>query len=227
MSKHIDNGLIYEIENNEACLLGFVSGSQSAINNIPHMVIPELVRGVPVTKIKEFAFEKVDELETVTLPSTMKEIEKCAFLGCQHLKTITMSCQKAKKDTLKIGSSVFAYCFSLEEVDIFCELEIEARAFYGCDKLKNIYGIICKIEESVFRDCNRLYMLNLQHNANIKFDAFYNCTVENLRCLGDVVFSENDINSLIDSKTIVHCYQNSKTAELAYIGVPIKCISNS
>lgn len=227
MGYHVENGLHYEIIGNEASLVGFASGSSLAKNNIPDLVIPDIVRGVPVTTITANAFDRVDELETITIPSTLKKIDECAFLGCQRLIKITMSCPKAKKDTLKICSSAFAYCFSLEEVDIFCELEIEARAFLGCDKLKNIHGVIDCLEENAFRDCNRIYMLNLQHNAKIKFDAFSYCTIENIRCLGDVVFSANDIQSLIDNRTIIHCYQNSKTTELAYIGLPIKCISNT
>ena len=201
MSYHIDNGLEYEIDDNNtnATLLGFANNSL-AINNIPNMEIPDFVRGVPVTSIAANAFEKVDELESVTIPSTLNEIGTCAFLGCQHLEKITMSCPKAKKDALKICSSAFAYCFSLNEADIFCELEIESRAFYGCDKLRNIFGLIKKVEASAFRDCNRIYMLNFSFDATVNFDAFYNSKIENIRCLGDVVFSPNDIKTLIDEK---------------------------
>ena len=227
MSKHIDNGLEYEIVGNEAILLGFASSSSKTINQIPDMQIPDFVRGVPVTKITKRAFEKVEELETITIPSTIKEIETCAFLGCQHLQKITMSCPRAKKDALKIGASAFAYCFSLDEVDIFCRLEIESRAFLGCDKLTKVSGLIFKVAEGAFRDCNRIYMLNLEHDAEIKFDAFYESTIENIRCMGDITLSTNDIWVLVKNGTMVLCYDDSKTADLAYCGVAISCQSRS
>ena len=227
MSKHIDHGLEYEILNNEASLIGFASGSKLAIDNVPHMVIPEIVRGVPVTRIKEFAFEKVDELETVTIPSTLKEIDKCAFLGCQHLTQITMSCPRSKQDVLKIGPSAFAYCFSLNEFDVFCTLEIAERAFLACDNLTKLSGAITYVDISAFRDCNRIYILNLQHNASVKCDAFYGSTIENIRCLGDVAFFANDIRSIIDNGTNVLCYSDSKTADLAYLGVQVSCTNRS
>lgn len=228
MSYHIDNGLEYEIDDNNtnATLLGFANNSL-AINNIPNMEIPDFVRGVPVTSIAANAFEKVDELESVTIPSTLTQIGTCAFLGCQHLTKVRMSTPLAKKDALRIQPSAFAYCFSLDEVDIFCMLELEARAFFACDKLTKISGTITYLEESVFRDCNRIYMLNLQHNATVKFDAFYGSTIENIRCLGDVIFSENDIRELISNNTTLYCYSDSKTAELAYCGVAISCKSRT
>ena len=227
MSKHIDNGLEYEINGNKATLLGFASSSRFAINQIPNMVIPDIVRGVPVTKIAQHAFEKVDEIETVTIPSTLTEIGTCAFLGCQHLETIRMSCPMSKKDILRICASAFAYCFCLNEIDIFCTLEIESRAFLGCDKLSKLSGIIILVEANAFRDCHRIYMLNLQHNANVGFYAFQNCTIENIRCLGDIILSESDMRELINNNTMVYCYTDSKTADLAYCGVAISCKSRS
>ena len=221
MREVLYQGLTYELFEQEAILTGIGAGTQFVVG-FPDVVIPQNVGGLPVTKIAKNAFEKV-EVKTVTLPNTIKEIETCAFLGCQHLTKVSMSTPLAKKDKVRIQTSAFAYCFSLDNVDIFCVLELEARAFLACDKLTKISGTIFYIEESAFRDCNRIYMLNLQHNAIVEFNAFYGSTIENIRCLGDVVFSENDIQSFINNDTTIYCYSDSVTAELAYRGVAVSC----
>jgi len=47
--------------------------------------IPESFMGLPVTRISEYAFKNFNVLETITIPNSILEIGKNAFLGCDSL----------------------------------------------------------------------------------------------------------------------------------------------
>lgn len=73
--------------------------------------LEEIVLNEGVTEIKPSAFEGLDSLKSVTLPSTLSIIGEKAFKNCKSLKTIVIP-ERVKE----IGSWAFAYCDSLESV---------------------------------------------------------------------------------------------------------------
>ena len=91
-----------------------------------HLVIEE-----GITYIGNFNFTKCDKLEEVTIPSSVEEMGRAAFLGCRNLKRVNLS------EGLKvIGPDAFGGCEALESINIPNSLEeVWEYAFQGCDKL--------------------------------------------------------------------------------------------
>ena len=76
------------------------------------IVIPSTYKGLPVTKIGDFAFQKYTGLTSVVIGDSVTSIGNSAFEGCYGLTSVV------------IGDSV---------------TKIGGWAFYDCSGLKNIY----------------------------------------------------------------------------------------
>ena len=85
------NGIYYEkiSYHNEVIVRGSNNGKYSG-----DIVIPDKInyKGTVyvVTTIGEGAFEKCSELTSVTIPNSVKYIEKYAFYGCNKLTSVTI-----------------------------------------------------------------------------------------------------------------------------------------
>ena len=66
-----------------------------------------------ITKIGKYAFKDFDNLQEITLPTSIKEIEDGAFWNCKSLKKVNLT------DEIKcIGKGIFKNCTSLENIEI-------------------------------------------------------------------------------------------------------------
>ena len=111
-----------------------------------------------VTSIANEAFKDVEDVETVTLPRTLKEIGKGAFSGCKALKEVVVSetatnskvsavrygkiqrvATRAAGDDMRIGERAFADCPVLASVTIpSTATTIGDNVFNNCESLKNV-----------------------------------------------------------------------------------------
>ena len=111
-----------------------------------------------VTSIANEAFKDVEDVETVTLPRTLKEIGKGAFSGCKALKEVVVSetatnskvsavrygkiqrvATRAAGDGTRIGERAFADCPVLASVTIpSTATTIGDNVFNNCESLKNV-----------------------------------------------------------------------------------------
>ena len=127
-----------------------------------NVVIPASVEveGVTytVTSIANEAFKDVEDVETVTLPRTLKEIGDGAFSGCKALKEVVVSeaatsskvsavrygkiqrvATRAAGDGMRIGERAFADCPVLASVTIpSTATTIGDNVFNNCESLKNV-----------------------------------------------------------------------------------------
>ena len=84
-----------------------------------------------IEKISAFAFYSCPDLESVSLPSTLKYIEEGAFGQCKYLTKITLP-----SSLEYIGPSAFEGCMMLPSVKVPSSVtEIGADAFLGCESL--------------------------------------------------------------------------------------------
>ena len=95
---NIFNGLLYTIDNNQVTITGFD-------NSISDVIIPSEIGGYPVVKIDEWAFEYADNLGSVVLPCTVKNIGYGAFYGCYNLREIEIP-----DGIIRIEDYAFAEC---------------------------------------------------------------------------------------------------------------------
>ncbi len=101
------------------------------------LIIPETVRGVPVTDIVFMGKVRASwtsQLTTIILPSTLKRIHDHAFNGLDHLTTIELP-----EGLEFLGNRVFNYCLALESVTIPSSVtRIGDACFDGCASLKSV-----------------------------------------------------------------------------------------
>lgn len=115
---------------------GIVEYTGSDVN----VVIPDKIRGIPVTWIGGSAFEN-SKIESVTLGANVEGIGREAFAG-SSIKAVYFN--ENMPDSFYIGESAFAGCYNLSEFDFpdDISLSIGRDAFRGCgripDKLKDL-----------------------------------------------------------------------------------------
>ena len=121
------------------------------------VVIPSTYRGLPVVELEMYAFGNCkDNLTSVTIPGSVKEIGMKAFAKQDNLETVIINgstiidvqafylCPNLKtvvinEGTEQIYAGAFSMCFSLESVTIADTVtKILGDVFANCTKLKTI-----------------------------------------------------------------------------------------
>lgn len=163
--------------------------------------IPETLEGAPVVTIGKTAFYGNQNLISIALPSTVRNIGNQSFAHCRELTSVTVP-----EGVSKISDSMFYGCSGLTnitipssvrriETDAFrgCDGLIEVtisegvtsigdKAFYGCSNIKNITipPSVKRIDESAFYRCDNLQSVTfkdgLTHIGKRAFSACYDLT---------------------------------------------------
>lgn len=119
------------------------------------------------------------EMKKVTIPSSVKSINSCAFESCYSLKEVNIA-----NGVKSINSSAFSCCLNLESISIPDSVDyIGNGAFNYCEKLTSVKlpSNITVINESVFRNCRRLFDVTIPDGVTaIKSGAFRACIVRNI-----------------------------------------------
>ena len=129
------DGINYAIYSDEAIVLS----NQKCSGDI---VIPDFVCGLPVTEIKEYAFEG-DEITSVIIGNKVKKIYQSAFRDCKKLKKITLG---------KSVEYIQGYSSGSYGIPGYGGWTYYG-AFKGCNKIETINSLIERlfpIDESVF-----------------------------------------------------------------------------
>lgn len=97
--------------------------------------IIDLSKGVPVTTIREKAFESNKTIEMVMIPESITKIESYAFRYCSALKSI-----KLPSKLERISTETFNGCTNLESIVIGKNVKkISRDAFKSCSNLRTVY----------------------------------------------------------------------------------------
>lgn len=116
MNCQIENGtLSYTIEDYKVCITGF-EGSN------PHLVIPEIIEGMPVSGIGKKAFLGNRSLQHIILPETIEWIGDWAFCNCVQLQRVELPSRP-----IRLGKGLFVKDERLYEIT--CEFGKEAMSF--------------------------------------------------------------------------------------------------
>ena len=153
----------YSVDGNEATITGY-SGSGGAV------VIPSTFGGYDVTSINRSAFSGSDKITSVSIPSSVTDLDNGVFKDCTKLVTV---------DFLP-GSTITL---------------LPGEAFKGCTSLKNINipdsvtHIGRYYSNYVFEGCTSLVTISIPDSVtHIGRDAFKDCT-----SLKSIVFTENSL----------------------------------
>jgi len=131
---------------------------KKAINSAGKFVSLDL-SGSPLTTIPMDAFSECDNLTSVTIPNSVKSIEKGAFAGCASLTSITIPAS-----VTSIGVYAFQYCPALTSVTIPASVtSIENSAFQHCTSLTSVTipNSVTSIGYSAFQYCTSLTSITI------------------------------------------------------------------
>ena len=97
-----------------------------------HIVVPDTIiyKNVkyPVTSIGTRAFNNAQEIKSIRIPSTIKEIEDYSFYGCTELEEISLPAS-----IKKIGNRAFYKCYNLKSINIPAQVKLIGNmAFEYC-----------------------------------------------------------------------------------------------
>lgn len=100
------------------------------------VVFPSTLGGYEVSVIRTYGADFIDAVESVTIPSTVKEIGSRSFYGAVNLSDVNFAsgCQVET-----FGEHCFEGCFGLAEFTMPASLKTcEDAPFYGCVNLKRL-----------------------------------------------------------------------------------------
>ena len=144
------------------------------------ILIPESIMyndtSYSVTGIKYYAFVGCKELESVSIPESVRNLGYGSFAGCSGLSTVNIpSCVNEIPDALFYG------CSSLGGIEIPSGvLTIGHSAFYGCSGLTEITipAGVELIDEYAFAYCSGLKRVVIEGDPVIAETAFIGCGTE-------------------------------------------------
>ncbi len=134
-----EGNFTYVVSNGEATITGY-SGNDS------NVLIPSTLNNYTVTSIKDRAFYQNFKIESITIPSSVKNIGSYAFNNCAYLKNVTIN-----NGVISIGEYAFGNCGRLETITIPPSLQ--------------------KLANGVFKNCDisKVYITDLAAWCNIEF----------------------------------------------------------
>ena len=144
------------------------------------VVIPDEIDNRKVVAIGASAFSGNKTMESVSFPSSVKEIGDCAFWGCDKLKVVAIPV-----GVEKINYGVFGYCTNLQNVTIPSGVKsIGDIAFLNCEEMTSIvvpYEVKSIGLES-FGCCYKLNRISLPKTlTTIGSFAFYACGLKDVK----------------------------------------------
>ncbi len=165
----------YTVENGEATI------TKCKVSASGHIAVPDKLGGYPVTTIGNSAFWGCNELEVITLPEGLKNIEASAFGNCSKLIKLNVP------DSIEyIASSAFHNCNNLtyNTFDNGTYLGNSKNLYVVLKKATSKTITTCQIHEntkvifaSAFFDCSGLRSISIPENVkSIGENAFYRCT---------------------------------------------------
>jgi len=129
------------------------ASSYLANKNLP-ISLKEVVLSEGIAALDNMLLTRAENVEKVTLPSTLETIGEQAFYGCTSLKSIVIP---DKVET--INSLTFSNCTALTSVVLGEGVTtIDTNAFYDCTSLEKIYfpSSLSSVGEYAFYHCNAL-----------------------------------------------------------------------
>lgn len=124
------------------------------------------------THLNTYAFKECTNLETISIPESVKSIGLNVFEGCSNLMNVYIP-----NNLVEIDNYAFKNCVSLREFDLQNRIKVGQYAFLNCRSLETVIGSnITEIGNDAFRDCVNLKNIDLSHVQSIGSRAFERCS---------------------------------------------------
>ncbi len=143
------------------------------------IVIPQTVvyngSTYTVTAIGDGSFQGCVNIQSVTIPGTVKTIGRNAFIRCGNLRKVTLS-----NGLETISSNAFNQCQTLETIIIPNTVTyMDFQAFYMCINLKNVKlsENLTSTNYAIFSRCSALETITIPESlTNLERDFLSHCT---------------------------------------------------
>lgn len=213
--KEKESGCIYTLIDNDTAYQLTKAGTATG-----DLVIEDVYRGKPVTKIADAAFRGITDITSVVVGKNVTSIGANAFFNCEWIASVTLpdsltyigsaafqNCRRLTKIDIPSGVSVieestFAYCTGLEEVNLNNVRELGERAFTNCSALKKIVipDSVVTIGPEAFSVASALESVTLGKGVEtIGNSAFYQCLA-----LKSIIFADEGNLKKIDNAAFSH-----------------------
>lgn len=189
-----------------------VSSSNSALQSVDGVVYSKDMKSIalfPCNKTARYdiiektqtvgfqTFSVCNNMETITIPSSVKQIESRAFVA-SGMKSITI-----RQEVTSLGTYLFSFSSNLETVVIDARItEVANGLFYECPVLKSVSlpSSVTTIKTMAFYECVSLETVNIPPAVQrIEVSAFYNC-----KSLKSIVL--HDKVTLLEDDAFYNCY---------------------
>lgn len=143
------------------------------------------------TVIYQYCPGKTDA--SYSMPSTVKDIKKYAFWGCENLKKVTLN-----TDFAAIPEYAFSNCRSLEEIMLsYAVKSIEAKAFEDCVGLTSLElpPSINRIHETAFDGCNNLTLNGNEGTIAGEFAGAFNAREKSVQAEYEDIRNQDKITA--------------------------------
>lgn len=162
----------YEVANGTVTITKYNSAN-------PNVEVPDILDGLPVTRIGRHAFTECTGLTAIILPNSVTHIQAGAFHGCGRLKILDLPA-----GLITIESQAFALCAALTDIELpDTVVAIGDGAFMGCSSLTSVTlsSHLTGIADGTFESCGKLASITLPDGVtNIGARAFSCCGITNL-----------------------------------------------
>ena len=200
------NTFYYNLNGTEATITDFEALSAGVTDK--NITIPTMISGNTVVQIGEEVFQENDNIESVTIPATVKTINNYAFNLCFGLSSVTFA---SGSELITIGNAAFGST-AISSITLPSKLQyIAENAFEYCENLtsvtipnstKTIFG-------GAFANCTKLSTVTIGSKvSDIKSGAFTGCVA-----LSSI--SVNSSNETYSSASGV-LYNKDKTTLILY-----------
>ena len=199
----------------------------SANNGVIHTADKELVAGckatvIPtngsVTEIGYAAFDSIETLTKITIPSAITVIADSAFEYCTGLTSVVIP-----SSVKKIQGMAFYHCESLASVTLNSGLErISIYAFAYCYALKSISipASVTYISDEAFTHCRSMTSMTV-NGANTKYRSSGNCIIDK-ECKELIAGCKASVIPTDGSVTVIGSYAFEGIDTLTAITIPNK-----
>lgn len=157
--------------------------------------IQKVVINYGITKIGTYSFFRCNNLFSVSISETVKEISFCAFDNCDSLEFIVFP-----DSVEKIGMHAFSSCSNLSSISLGKGLKrIELGAFYNCIELNTVLYSGSK------DDWGAIHIIRLNNSRLLNANKHFNCKRSNSKSRSDYTllnFVVLDDKECLDNCTI-------------------------
>lgn len=186
--------------------LGIAGYAFSRVENMKSITIPQ-----SVTNIGFAAFDECKGLTSITIPNSVTTIEGSTFRSCSSLTSVSLS-----NSVTSIGNEAFAYCNNLKSIVIPNDVAlINEGTFWGCSSLTSIIipNNVTTICYGAFQGCSELTSVTIPNRTIfIGGSAFRDCWgLSNVTIPNSVISIGNDAFSGT-------AWYNNQPDGLVYIG---------